>query len=229
MVGEMSELASEPITVDVVSDVMCPWCYIGKRRLEKALAESPVPIVVRWHPFQLDPTLPEGGKDRKQYLAEKFGSAGLAADRYAHVEAAGAAEGIPFAFEKIAVSPNTLDAHRLVRWAAAEGREDAVVEALFRAYFIEGRNLADRAVLAAVAGEAGLDAEAIARRLATDEDIPEITAQIRRAGEIGITGVPTFIVGNRYAVVGAQPPEAILQAVAAVARERDVEPTETGV
>ncbi len=224
----MSEAASEPVTIDVVSDVMCPWCYIGKRRLEKALAESPVPIIVRWHPFQLDPTLPEGGKDRKQYLAEKFGSAGLAADRYAHVEAAGAAEGIPFAFEKIAVSPNTLDAHRLISWAAAEGREDAMVEALFRAYFTEGRNLADRAVLAAVASEAGMDPDKIAARLGTDDDVGDITAQIRRASEIGITGVPTFIVGNRYAVVGAQPPEAILQAVDAVARERSVSKAAAG-
>ena len=210
---------AKPITVDVVSDVMCPWCYIGKRRLEKALAESPVPIQVRWLPFQLDPTLPAGGKDRKQYLREKFGE--RAGDFYARIEATGAEEGIPFAFEKIAVSPNTLDAHRVARWAAAEGREDAVVEALFRAYFIDGRNLADRAVLAAIAGEAGMDAQKTAERLASDEDVAEVTALVRRAGEIGVTGVPTFIVGGRYAVVGAQPPEAILQAVEVVARERD--------
>lgn len=210
--------ATTPITVDVVSDVMCPWCYIGKRRLEKALAASPVPIQVRWLPFQLDPTLPEGGKDRQTYLREKFGE--RAGDFYARIEATGAEEGIAFAFDKIAVSPNTLDAHRVARWAAAEDREDAVVEALFRAYFIDGRNLADRAELAKIAGEACMDAETVAARLATDEDVAEVTALIRRAGEIGVTGVPTFIVGNRYAVVGAQPPAVLVLAFEQAAAEQ---------
>lgn len=209
------------LAIDIVSDVMCPWCYIGKRRIEKALAMTELPAVLGWRPFQLDPTLPAEGKDRARYLAEKFGSPEQAEGIYDRVREAGAAEGIPFAFEKIRVSSNTLDAHRLVRWAAAEGSQDQIVEALFRAYFVEGRNIGDRAVLAEIGAEAGI--EGVAGRLAGDEDVAPVRAEIAAAGRLGITGVPTFILAGKYALVGAQPAETIAQALIQVAERQAVE------
>ena len=151
------------IEIDVISDVMCPWCYIGKRRLEKAIAMVPdIKVNVRWRPFQLDHTIPETGMDRQTYLTNKFGSAEQASNVYEPVRAAGKAEEIPFQFEDIKVSPNTLNAHRLIRWALAEGVQDAVVERLFQLYFIEGANLTDKSVLL----DAAIAAPAIVRRQA---------------------------------------------------------------
>jgi predicted DsbA family dithiol-disulfide isomerase len=203
---------AEPLTVDVVSDVVCPWCYLGKRRLEQAIALADIPVAVRWHPFQLDPTIPPGGKSRRAYLEGKFGSMERVAPTHANIAAAGAEIGIPFHFDRIERSPNTLDAHRLSRWAAAAGRQDEVVEALFRAYFTDGRDIGDPAVLSEIAGEAGLDADAIAARLASEEDRAEVEAEIASAQQIGVTGVPTYIVAGRYGVVGAQAPEALAKA-----------------
>ena len=205
-----------PITVDVVSDVVCPWCFIGKRRLEKAMAAFEAPLAIRWRPYQLDPTIPAGGKDRRAYLEAKFGSAERIRQLHENVSAAGASEGIDFAFERISVSPNTLDAHRLIRWASEAGVEGKVVEALFRAYFFEGRNIGDHAVLADVAAAHGMERDTTLTRLAADEDRDDIVAEIDSARRIGVTGVPTFIVGNRYAVVGAQPAEEIVRALTAV-------------
>jgi predicted DsbA family dithiol-disulfide isomerase len=211
----------ETIEIDVISDVMCPWCYIGKRRLEKALAMVPdVAVDVRWRPFQLDNTIPETGMDRQEYLSNKFGSAEQAAQVYGPVRAAGADEKIPFDFEKIKVSPNTLNAHRLIRWAMAEGVQDTVVERLFQLYFIEGANLTDNAVLVDAAETAGLERAVVERLLAGDADITETQAEIAQAQHMGVTGVPAFIIGNRYVVMGAREPEAIAQAIAQVAQER---------
>ncbi len=213
----------KPLVIDVVSDAVCPWCFIGKRRLEKAIALSDVPVAVRWHPFQLDPTIPPEGKSRRAYLEAKFGTAERIAELHANIEAAGASEGIDFAFDKIKVSPNTLDAHRLIRWAAEHGRQEAVVEALFRAYFLEGRDIGDREVLAELAANAGMDRARVAERLASDEDRREVSAEIASAQQIGVTGVPTFIIASRYGVVGAQAPatlaQAFAEAAAAVAAE----------
>jgi len=211
----------DTIEIDVISDVMCPWCYIGKRRLEKALAMVPeVKVDVRWRPFQLDHTIPETGMDRQTYLKNKFGSAEQAAEVYGPVRAAGADEEIPFEFEKIKVSPNTLNAHRVIRWAMAEGVQDAVVERLFQLYFLEGANLTDKTVLADAAVQAGLDRIVVERLLAGDADMAETQAEIAQVQKMGVTGVPAFIIGNRYAVMGAREPEAIAQAIAQVAKER---------
>ncbi len=222
-----------PLQVDVISDVMCPWCYIGKRRLEAAVAASPVPIELRWRPFQLDGTLPPEGKDRKTYLADKFGSADQARALYKNVEAAGEAESIPFEFDRISVSPNTLDAHRLIRWAGGIGAamQDAVVESLFRAYFLDGQHIGDRAVLRDIAEQAGMDGELVAELLDKDADSDVVRQEIVQAGQMGVTGVPTFIVGNKYALVGAQPAEqladAFTQIAAALAAEQSGDTSET--
>lgn len=213
--------AIEPVQVDVVSDVMCPWCFIGKRRLEKALAETQdVAVRVAWRPFQLDPTLPADGKDRQQYLTEKFGGPERAAQIYERVKAAGAEEDIPFAFERITRSPNTLDAHRLIRWAGVEGVQDALVERLFQLYFVEGANLTDRAVLTGAADDAGMDAAVVERLLASDADLAETEAEIVHAQAAGVTGVPCFILDNKYAVSGAQPAEVLADAIRQVAAQK---------
>ena len=222
MVGEAMSAAAEsggsaPLSVDVVSDVVCPWCYVGKRRLERAIAAAGVPLTIRWRPFQLDSTIPIGGKPRRDYLQQKFGSAARIDEIHKAITATGAAEGIAFAFDKIEVSPNTLDAHRLVRWAEEAGLQNEVVEALFRAYFIEGRDIGDHAVLADIAGSAGMDCATVAARLARDEDRGAVQAEIESAQRIGVTGVPTFILGGRYGLVGAQPAEEIAKALRSIA------------
>jgi predicted DsbA family dithiol-disulfide isomerase len=219
----MSMPVREPIAVDVISDVVCPWCFLGKRRLEKAAALSDVPLTIRWRPFQLDPTIPPEGKDRQAYMEAKFGSLERIASIHEHITRLGADRGISFAFDKIKVSPNTLDAHRLIRWAGEAGKQDAIVEALFRAYFIDGRNIGDKAVLADIAGSAGMDRDEVARRLAADDDQAEVRADIVASQRIGVTGVPTYILANRYGLVGAQPPEELARAFEQVAEEQAAE------
>jgi predicted DsbA family dithiol-disulfide isomerase len=210
----MAAMDSQPLQVDVVSDVMCPWCYIGKRRLEKAIEMADVALDLRWRPYQLDPTLPAEGKPRQDYLAEKFGSLERADELYANIKAAGEAEDIPFDFERIAVSPNTLDSHRLIRWAANVGSEvqERVVEGLFRAYFVEGRNIGDPSVLTAIAEEAGMDTALVSELLAGDADRELVRQEVDLAQQMGVTGVPTFILANRFAVIGAQAPRQLAQA-----------------
>ena len=217
-------MTDKTVTIDVVSDVMCPWCYIGKRRLESAAAAQPgIDIDVRWRPFQLDATIPPGGMDRRMYLERKFGGPDAVERVYAPVRAAGEAEAIPFAFEKIRRSPNTINAHRLIRWAAQAGIQDAMVERLFRLYFLEGGDLTDNAVLARAAAEAGLEQEVAQRLLASDADVAEVKGEIEAAQRMGITGVPTFIVDGRYAVVGAQSPAVLAGAIARAQAEAPVE------
>ena len=202
---------SQAITVDVVSDVVCPWCYIGKRKLEQALRDMP-DVEVRWRPYQLDPTIPAGGLDRKAYMDKKFG-----AERYKEISGriaeAGAAEGIPFAFEKIAVSPNTLDAHRLIRWAASAGKQGEVKERLMQLYFTQGGDIGDRAVLVAVAEAAGMDGATVAKLLEDGSDIDAVREEIAMAQQMGVTGVPFFIFNGKVAVSGAQPPEVLRDAL----------------
>lgn len=216
----MSDIASSPLTVDIVSDVMCPWCYIGKRRFEKARALKPdMRVDVRWRPFQLDPTIPPGGIDRKQYLHDKFGGAERAQEIYASVSQAGAMEEIPFAFDKIRVSPNTLDAHRLIRWAVSPGLQDAIVERLFSLYFIEGRDVGDHDVLLAAAEEVGLDRAIIAELIGSDADADLVRQEVALAQQLGISGVPCFIVNDRYAVMGAEQPKVIVAAFERAAQD----------
>ena len=211
--------SSEKLTIDVISDVVCPWCYIGKRRLEAALAqlierEPTVRPFVSWHPFQLNPDLPRGGIDRRAYLDAKFGGPKRADEIYDRVRAAGATVDILFAFERILRQPNTRDAHRLISWAQRQGDADALVEQLFRGYFVGGRLIGDREVLAAIAGEAGFDADAARVFLASEEGEETIAAMDRRVRELGIGGVPFFIFNERVAVSGAQEPLALLEAIA---------------
>jgi len=197
--------------IDIVSDVICPWCFIGKRRLERALAQRPqMAVEVTWRPFQLNPDMPSEGMARDAYLAAKFGGAAHAGRIYATVAEAGATVDIPFAFERIRRTPNTRDAHRLIRYAAASGEADSVVEGLFRAYFIEGRDIGDRATLGAIAGEAGLDGDAARTWLESTADIDEVIAEDRSARRLGINAVPCFIFARQYAVSGAQDPEFFL-------------------
>jgi len=218
--------AEETLTIDVISDVVCPWCYIGRRRLGTALAqfaaEAPgVRPLVSWHPFQLNPDLPREGIDRQLYLAQKFGGSRSAAEIYARVSAAGKSVGIEFAFEKIARQPNTLDAHRLISWAQGQGSAEDLVERLFRAYFLEGRFIGDRSVLAEVAGEADLSAQAAHAQLASDEGAATIAEMDRRVRELGVTGVPFFIFGGKLAVSGAQEPQVLAAAMAQALQQAD--------
>jgi len=211
----------EPLRIDVVSDVMCPWCFIGKRRLEQALAEaSDVPVEVTWRPFQLDPTLPPDGKDRSAYLEEKFGGPERAAAIYDRVREAGREEGIAFAFDKITRSPNTLDAHRLIRWAAQEGVQDAMVERLFELYFLEGADLTRQETLVEAAVAAGMERQVVARLLAGAADRMATEQEIAAAQHMGVTGVPCFILDGKYAVMGAQPAATLASAIRQVYAER---------
>lgn len=217
-------MAGQSITIDVVSDVMCPWCYIGKRRLEKAMTlVSDLAVDVRWRPFQLDPTLPPEGKDRQTYLNEKFGGAERAAGIYENIRQAGETEDLDFHFERIERSPNTLDSHRLIRWAASAGCQDAVVERLFQAYFVDGADLTDRETLLAIAAECGMEREVVANLLAGDTDLDRTRSEIAQAQQIGVTGVPCFIIDNRYAVMGAETATTLANAMRQAATEKAAE------
>jgi predicted DsbA family dithiol-disulfide isomerase len=196
--------------LDIFSDVVCPWCFIGKRRLEAALAERPQPgLEVRWRAFQLNPGMPAEGMERRQYLEAKFGGPENAQRMYDQIAATGAEVGIDFDFERIQRTPNTIDAHRLIRMGAAVDQEDAVVEALFRAYFLDGRNIGEIGVLVEVADEAGLDRLEAAEYLTGEWERANVEAEDRAGRQAGITGVPTFIVNRKHAVPGAQPPEVL--------------------
>lgn len=208
---------TEPETIDVISDVVCPWCYIGKRHLEAALNQLPVDErpLVRWHPFQLNPDLPAVGVDRRSYLEEKFGGVERATTIYDRVRAAGREAGLALDFNRIERQPNTLDAHRLIAWAQASRRDvEPLVEALFKAYFVEGRFIGDRKVLAEVAGEAGFDAEASLEMLEGQTAVSEIAEMDLRTRQSGIGGVPFFIFNEKIAVSGAQGAPALLDALA---------------
>jgi len=198
---------SSPEVIDVISDVVCPWCYIGKRHLEASLdklAPESRPLI-RWHPFQLNPDLPAQGIDRRSYLETKFGGADRAAQIYERVRAAGRAAGLELDFDRIERQPNTIDAHRLIAWAQAEGQDaDALVEALFRAYFIEGRFIGDRSVLAELAQTCGYDADQAKAMLDSDFGLADIEEMGQRTRQMGITGVPFFVFNERVGVSGAQ-------------------------
>ena len=202
------------LIVDVISDVICPWCYIGKRRLEKAIAafDGQHDVQVKWHPFQLNPTMPKEGISRKEYRTRKFGSWERSLELDAKVIAFGKSGGINFAFDKIERTPNTVDAHRLIWLADQHGCQDAVVEALFRAYFTEGWNISDRQTLIDVAAEAGLDRKAAETILDSNDGMDVIN----EAGELSqrhhVTGVPFFIINNAITLSGAQEPETFIEA-----------------
>jgi predicted DsbA family dithiol-disulfide isomerase len=198
--------------IDIFSDTICPWCYIGKRRLEKALAERPQrDLTIRWRAFQLNPDMPREGMDRQTYLNLKFGGRENAERVYGAVRQAGEEENLPFRFDAIAHTPNTLESHRLLTYAAEHALQDALLERLFDAYFVQGRDIGDKAVLQELAVAAGLDEADVARFLASDEGRDAAAAEDQLARRHGIQGVPTFIFNGRYAVSGAQSPEVFFQ------------------
>jgi predicted DsbA family dithiol-disulfide isomerase len=208
--------------IDVISDTVCPWCYIGKRRLERALSLRPhITFDVRWRPFQLDPNTPADGVDRKAYIERKFGSSDKIKPIHTALLKAGEDEGIPFAFEKIARTPNTINSHRLIRWSHSMGVQDAVVELLFRRYFVEGADIGQIRVLAAIADEAGMDGELAEELLASDADRELVEREDSLARKIGINGVPTFLVGGKVLVSGAQDAEALARVIDRVAAESE--------
>lgn len=194
--------------LDIISDFVCPWCYIGKVNLETALIARPAhPFQIHWRPFQLDPNIPPEGLDRQTYMERKFGGSEPLEASYDRLRAMGEAAGITFRFDRITLSPNSFDAHRLVRWAEPAALQTVVAGELFRRYFEEGEDISDPAVLTAAAAAAGLDPELIARLLRGDAERDTIRAEIDEAGAMGVTGVPTFILAREYALSGAQPPE----------------------
>jgi len=200
--------------IDIVSDTVCPWCFIGKRRIERAMALRPdVTFEVFWRPYRLDPTIPREGVDRRAYLKAKFGDTPRSSAMGDAIRSEGAGEGIEFAFDRIAKSPNTLDSHRLVRWSASAGVQDQVVERLFRAYFIEGKDIGDAAVLAAVAADAGMDGELVASLLGSDADLESVEREAGIANEMGITGVPTFIFDSKLMISGAREAELLARVI----------------
>jgi predicted DsbA family dithiol-disulfide isomerase len=205
---------SQPLVVDVVSDVVCPWCYLGKRRLESALARAGG-AQVRWRPYQLDPTIPSEGLDRAAYMAAKFPDPSRLRAAHERLTTLGAEAGIAFDFAAIKRAPNTLDAHRSIRFATQAGVGDAMVERLFADYFEHGRDLGDRAVLAAAAQACGL--ADIGPRLAGEEGVAEVRDEIDEARRIGVEGVPFFIFAGKLAASGAQSEDVFAQAMAQAA------------
>ena len=198
------------LLIEVVYDLVCPWCYLGVRRLFRTMRRRPDLLFdLVWRPFLLNPDMPRAGMARADYVIRKFGGEDRARRLYGSIAEIGAAEGVEFRFERIRRTPSSVDAHRLVRWAAPYGRSSEVAEALFAAHFADGHDIGDHAVLRAVAHAAGLDAVAFARVLRSDEDVDAVHADNLRAHRLGINGVPCFVVEGRHAVAGAQEPEVL--------------------
>ena len=210
--------------LDIFSDVICPWCFIGKRRLERALAQRrPAGLEVRWRAFQLNPEMPLDGMDRRLYLELKFGGAADAKQIYDRIEDAGDQEGIGFRFDRIERTPNTIKAHRLIRFASRRNRQDEIVEALFHSYFRAGVDIGDEAALADLAAAAGLERDEVERFLAGPEDSETVKAEDQLARQTGIQGVPTFIFAGKYALSGAHEPEVLHQMFDLAEQERQTE------
>lgn len=210
------------LTIDVYSDVICPWCYVGKRRLERALTLAGIEACVTWRPFQLNPTMPLDGMDRKAYLEAKFGSLETFRRIEEQLTAAGTGEGIAFAFEKIKRTPNTFSAHRLIWHARRQGKQDQTVESLFRAYFVDGRDIGDVKTLVQLATQAGLDASGAASFLASDAGAADVGAEETAGRRIGIHAVPHFMLDGQYAISGALPPDEFVAAFREVEAEQAV-------
>ena len=210
-----------PVKLDIMSDPICPWCFIGKTHLDRALAAHPDhPFQIEWHPFQLNPEMPREGMGRRAYLEGKFGGKEAAVRAYTPVVEHAEKAGVAIDFEGMQRTPNTLDAHRLIHWAGIEGRQTAAVSALFKAYFTDARDIGDKDVLADVADSIEMDASMVLRLLATQEDVQSIKDRDAHSRSMGINSVPTFIVGGQHAVPGAQPPELWAKVIADLAAQR---------
>ena len=210
----------KPLTIDIVSDVVCPWCYIGKKRIEDALKLVPdLPVEVHWRPFFLNPWVPRGGMSREDYLTAKFGSVDAYKGISQRVVAAAGEEGLSYRPELVKRQPNTIDCHRLIHWADAKGKGAEMKQRLMELYFRDGGDLSDTEVLVKAAADCGLDADDVRRRLATDEDVALISALAQDASNKGISGVPTYVFAQKYAVSGAQAPELLARAISQISAE----------
>ena len=215
------------ILLDIISDVVCPWCHVGKAYLDRALeARADHPFSLEWHPFQLNPDMPAGGMDRRAYLELKFGGRDGAVRAHAPLVEHAAQAGVALNLDLIRTTPNSLDAHRLIHWAGLEGRQTPMVSALFRAYWTEGRDIGDIEVLADIAGEVGLDRAMMLRLLQGDADRDAIRARDAHARARGVSGVPTFVIANRHVVQGAQPTAAWLEIIDELVEKLKEEPDE---
>jgi len=225
----MSTLKStlKPLKIDIVSDVVCPWCYIGKRRIEDALALVPdVPVEVHWRPFFLNPWVPREGISREDYLTTKFGSVEAYKNIAGRVVAAASEEGLVYRPDQVKRQPNTTDCHRLIHWAEAEGKAGEMKQRLMELYFRDGGDLTDTEVLVQAAADCGLDAADVRRRLASDEDVALVSGNAQEAADKGISGVPTFVFAQKYAVSGAQPADMLARAIREVSEEVNAEAAE---
>ena len=212
---------AEAIKLDIMSDPICPWCYIGKAHLDRALQDHPNhPFAIEWHPFQLNPEMPREGMGRRAYLEGKFGGKEGAVKAYAPVVEHAEKAGLNINFEAMQRTPNTLDAHRLIHWAGIEGRQTAAVSALFKAYFVEARDIGDAEVLADIADSIEMDAAVVTRLLKSDVDAQDIRDRDAHSRKMGVNSVPTFIIANAHAVPGAQPPELWAQVIADLTKQQ---------
>jgi predicted DsbA family dithiol-disulfide isomerase len=212
---------AEAIKLDIMSDPICPWCYIGKAHLDRALQDHPNhPFAIEWHPFQLNPEMPREGMDRRAYLEGKFGGKEGAVRAYAPVVEHAEKAGLNINFEAMQRTPNTLDAHRLIHWAGIEGRQTAAVSALFKAYFVAARDIGDAEVLADIADSIEMDAAVVTRLLKSDVDAQDIRDRDAHSRKMGVNSVPTFIIANAHAVPGAQPPELWAQVIADLTKQQ---------
>ena len=210
----------KPLQIDIVSDVVCPWCYIGKKRIEDALAlASDVPVHVNWRPFFLNPWVPREGISRDEYLTAKFGSPEAYKGIAGRVVQAAAEEGLEYNSDRVKRQPNTIDCHRLIHWAEADGKAAQMKQRLMELYFRDGGDLTSTDVLVQAAADIGMDADSVRRRLGTDEDVELISGHAQEASEKGISGVPTFVFAGKYAVSGAQPADQLARAIRQVSAE----------
>jgi len=192
-------------SIEIISDPICPWCYIGKTRFERALAARPDhPFEISWKPFQLNPNMPPEGMDRRAYLERKFGDKEAAVQVYGDIQKAAENDGLKVKLDKITRTPNTINAHRLIHWAGIEGVQNEAVAALFIANFEQGKDISDPAVLVDIAASVGMDRAATARLLASDAEIAETKVADEKAREMGVQGVPTFLIDGQYVVTGAR-------------------------
>jgi len=217
----------KPLQIDIVSDVVCPWCYIGKRRIEDALAlAADVPVDVHWRPFFLNSWIPREGISRDEYLSAKFGSVEAYKGIASRVVTAAGEEGLEYRPDQVKRQPNTIDCHRLIHWAEAQGKSAEMKQRLMELYFRDGGDLTDIDVLVQAEADCGLDADDVRRRLATDQDVVLISTQAQEAADKGISGVPTYVFAGKYAVSGAQPAEQLARAIRQVSAEVNAQAAE---
>jgi predicted DsbA family dithiol-disulfide isomerase len=220
-------MSQKPLKIDVVSDVVCPWCYIGKRRIEEALALVPdVPVDVHFRPYFLNPWVPREGISREEYLTTKFGSVEAYKGMAGRVVAAAKEEGLVYRPDLVQRQPNTTDCHRLIHWAEAIGKAAEMKQRLMELYFRDGGDLTDTEVLVKAAADVGLEADDVRRRLATDEDVALVSGQAQEAADKGVSGVPTYVFAQKYAVSGAQAPELLARAIRQVSEEVNAQAAE---